>query len=184
MSNFLHNIASRRNAIGRTLDDKLLGLIGYFSDEKKEALGSRMWYTVTGGHVVCRLVKNSSGGDLIPGRSVKFAAGKDFTEISGYSGAGEVSDGIVDPYTSKTAVPDGKHFLIVISGRVVGAQVSTGTLTVGQLVKTAATGKLVAATAVTDAGFVGKVQVATTTSGDDAEIVMQLRESINVGNMQ
>lgn len=184
MSNFLHNILDRTNAVGRTLDDDLLGLIGMFPDEKKEAAGARGWYTVSGGHVVCRLVKNSSGGTLDPGKAVKYAAGKDFMEVSGYAGAGEVADGFVDPYVHQTSVAAGAHFLIVVAGRLVSAKSASETYSVGDLVKTGAAGVVTAAAAISDAGFCGKVQAATASNGDDVEIIIQLRESINLTNLQ
>lgn len=176
----LTSLISRRQQLGRTFDDSLLGQVFRFADEYKNS-GDRIWQAKSGGLVICRLVKNSSGGTLTPGKAVKFSASAPLKEISGYAGAGEVVDGFVDPYTAKTPVANGQHFLIVVGGRLLKAKSASETYTVGALVKSGASGVVTASAALTTAGFCGVVAAATTSAGADVEIIVTLRESINNG---
>lgn len=180
MSVFLSNLTTRLNPIDRTAGDRILGSVMAFPDEKKDG---RLYYRVSGMHVICRMVKNNSGGTLARGKMVKYKSTAIFREIGGLAGAGEVADGVVDPYGPAATIADGEHFLIVIAGRVVGLKSASETYSQGDLIKTGASGVCTASAAITTAGFCGKVEVATTSNGDDVEAILQLRESINLGNL-
>jgi len=174
------SLISRRNQLGRVFQESLLGQVFEFLDEFNNP-GDRLWQRKSGSPIFCRLVKNDSGGNLDPGKAVKFAAANPFTHISGYAGAGEIVDGFLDPFTSKTPVADGQFCLVVIGGRLLKAKSASETYAVGDLVKSGAAGVVTASAALTTAGFCGKVVTATTVAGDDVEIIITLRESINNG---
>ena len=78
--------------------------------------------TNSGSMIKCMLVKNNSGGILVPGYAGKFSVATDgFTgmhEITGVETAviGNVA-GMIDPFITGT-IPDGALFNVVISGAV------------------------------------------------------------------
>ena len=84
-------------------------------------------------------VKNSSGGALLPGSSVTFAAAGVGTVIDSAGGAGPIA-GFVDGLLPAAGVPDGRCFMILQWGRayVIGA----GALSAGDRIEAAASGKV------------------------------------------
>lgn len=70
---------------------------------------------LTGALVGVRLVKNDSGGVLSPRTCVAYKAGYYGLRIGAVSGAGEVANGVVDPYLTGT-VASGDHFLLFQTG--------------------------------------------------------------------
>ena len=180
MSSYLSTIMSRKNAVNRTSDDSLLGLVGHFTDAIQ---GRRLEEVKTGAHVICRLVKNSSSGTLAKGLSVQYLIGKELQEVDALSGAGTYCDGIVDPDSDLAVVPDTEHFLIVIGGICRGCVVGATTHAAGTAVKTGAAGILVAsAVDPTTAGYVGIVVNTTTVSGTAIDVLIDCRESVNATN--
>jgi hypothetical protein len=180
MSSYLSTIMSRRNANNRTSDDSLLGLIGHFPDVIE---GRRLAEVQSGAHVICRLVKNGSGGDLDIGKSVQYLVGSEMKEVDAYSGAGTYCDGIVDPDSGEATVADDEHFLVVIGGVARGCIVGATTHAAGTAVKTGAAGILVASSVdPTTAGYVGIVQTTTTVSGTAIDVLIDCRESVNATN--
>lgn len=104
-----------------------------------------------GRECMCRLVKNDSGGALLPGRGVQYKStgstnyGK---AVGGYSGAGERIDGIVDHTLPAAGVPDGKWFwMIVPKSPAYVVTDGANALSRGDLLKTAASGKFTKDTA-------------------------------------
>lgn len=69
-------------------------------------------------HRVCvRLVKNSAGIALTPGRLVRYKAGTNRTEVDGYTTttAAEIG-GVVDEWLPAAGVANGSYFYVVIHG--------------------------------------------------------------------
>jgi hypothetical protein len=79
--------------------------------------------------VVVKLVKNASGGTLLPGNIVKRLASGNMSYEVTKAGADEPACGIVDP-TLKSAVPNGAKFLAIIYGEtdvlMGGTQIAKG----------------------------------------------------------
>lgn len=76
---------------------------------------------LSGARVRCRLVKNSSGIALLPGRLAVFKAGTGFTEVDGYTTTtGKSPCAVVDEYLPPAGVPDGSYFWVVVDGPVSG----------------------------------------------------------------
>lgn len=69
--------------------------------------------------VRCRLVKNSSGFALLPGRLALFKAGTNRTEVAGYATT-TAADGksvvVVDEWLPAAGVADGDYFWVVVEG--------------------------------------------------------------------
>lgn len=69
------------------------------------------------GDVVCVLVRNVSGFNLLPGRLVKWAAGYRGKRVAGYANVDyEEVAGVVDEFWPSTGVPDGELFWLVVKG--------------------------------------------------------------------
>lgn len=129
--------------------------------------------------VTCRLVKNSAGAALTPRQVVKYSTTAWGTEVLTVAGAGEVADGVVDEYLPSAGVADGDYFWIVVKGYTELIQSTNSGISVGDFVKTAASGKVIedVATPITNAGF-GRAIETTTNSGD-----VTFRAFVNFENM-
>lgn len=72
-----------------------------------------------GGNNVCVLVRNDSGGALLPGIAVKWKAGKEGSAVDAFGGSGNVNShaaGFVDDHLPAAGVPDNDLFWIVVKG--------------------------------------------------------------------
>lgn len=61
-------------------------------------------------------VKNSSGGALLPGYSVKWAAGYHGTRTDNVTATGDKSAGFVDDHVPAAGVPDGYYYWLIVNG--------------------------------------------------------------------
>jgi len=133
----------------------------------------------SGREVLMRLVKNDSGGELLPGRGVAYkATGADnFGKVvGGYSGAGEKVDGVVDWTLPSAGVPDGKWFWMAVPrGPVYVVSDGASTLARGDILKTAASGKFTkdSATPATN-GKAGYCEDVSVTNVDGTNFWMEL----------
>ncbi|MAH50419.1 hypothetical protein CMI37_31650 [Candidatus Pacearchaeota archaeon] len=89
--------------------------------------------------VTCRLVKNSSGGALLPSVVVEYKAGAVFQEVDAAAGATAHPAGVVDEYLPAAGVPDGSWFWIVVHGPTKAIDSGSG-ITAEVPVATAASG--------------------------------------------
>lgn len=72
---------------------------------------------LSGNMVTIRLVKNSSGIALLPGRLGRFKAGTNYTEIDGYGfTTGDKPVAGIDEYLPAAGVPNGDYFFVVTKG--------------------------------------------------------------------
>jgi len=118
--------------------------------------------------VYCMVVKNNSGGALLPGYVVTFESGYWGSQVDAVAGAGAVGHGIVDEYLPAAGVPDGSYFYIVRRGPTECVQSTGVAQTQGALTKTAAAGKCVADAA--DPCVIGCFGSIITTSAATADI--------------
>jgi len=74
------------------------------------------------GPVVCRIVRNVSGGTLLPRRLVRWGTNYIGRRVAGYAYEGPsattigIPAGVVDDMLPDTGVPDGELFLIIVKG--------------------------------------------------------------------
>lgn len=88
-----------------------------FEDIDYSASTSGVRTRLTGHRVRCRLVKNSSGIALLPGRVAVFKAGTSQTEVDGMvATTGKSPAGVIDEYLPSAGVPDGSYFWLVMEG--------------------------------------------------------------------
>ena len=73
-------------------------------------------YKLTNELVVHRIVKNNSGGALLPSRVVKWEDGQIGKQVDGSPAANGIPAGIVDPFLPAAGVPNGSYFLLVVKG--------------------------------------------------------------------
>lgn len=124
---------------------ELRGKIYRRSDRNYAAAQPYPW--ITGGEFVCRLVKNNSGGALGPSLCVKYGTtdGDMNKNIGGLCGAGDVCHGITDPYLPSTGVPN-QYYFFIIEPRTQSPMKFTSdgstTLAPGDILVTAASGKV------------------------------------------
>lgn len=102
---------------GQSDDSSILGRQAgrkfYFDDYDYDNLPQRRSHHL----VCCRLVKNSSGINLEPGRLVTFKSGTNRTEVDGYADeTAEHSAVVVDEWLPSDGVPDGEYFYVAIHG--------------------------------------------------------------------
>lgn len=98
-----------------------LGAEWYYEDLDYSSSSTGITTRLTGHKVRCRLVKNSSGIALLPGRLAVFKSGTNMTEVDGYvATTGKSPCGVVDEYLPSAGVPDGSYFLLVLEGPVSG----------------------------------------------------------------
>lgn len=72
---------------------------------------------VTGGDMVCMLVRNAASFNLVPGRMVTWQSGYYKRRVDGYSRTtGAVVAGVVDPYLISTGVRQYDLFWLVVKG--------------------------------------------------------------------
>lgn len=72
---------------------------------------------LTGNMIRVRVVKNSSGIALLPGRLARFKAGTNYTEVDGYTyTTGDKPLCGVDEYLPSAGVANGDYFLAVVKG--------------------------------------------------------------------
>jgi hypothetical protein len=88
------------------------------------------------------IVMNDSGGTLTRCLNVRFKSGYYGQRIGAVAGAGEPSDGVVDHCIPSSGVPDGSCFLLVVAGPVRLISDGAATLSIHEVVKTAANGKV------------------------------------------
>ena len=94
-----------------------------------------------------RRVLNDSGGALLPKRVVQYKAAGWGTTIGGYAGATERGDGVVDEFLPAAGVADGAYFWMVVDGPTEFVSNGAGALAQGDVLVTAADGKVVEQTA-------------------------------------
>lgn len=71
----------------------------------------------SGRKVLCRLVKNSSGIALTPGRVVRFKVGTNRTEVDGYTRLdGQGDSAVMDEYLPSSGVINGDYCWVVVEG--------------------------------------------------------------------
>jgi hypothetical protein len=96
------------------------GMLAEFEDVDYSTSTSGVNLPLSGHRVTCRLVKNSSGIALLPGRLVRYKDGTNCGEVDGYP-VGPRTDstaGFVDEYLPSAGVADGSYFWIVVRGPV------------------------------------------------------------------
>lgn len=71
---------------------------------------------VDGRTTICKVVRNISGGALLPGRGVVFDTLKPGLGINAYAGSGERPDGFLDPWLPAAGVADDEYCLMVVAG--------------------------------------------------------------------
>lgn len=123
------------------------------------------------------LVKNSSGGTLAVGAMVKWKAGFAGTEIGAVAGADEQACGQVDPYLS-SVVANGATFWIIRSG--IGKVISSASITAGDSIGTAASGKVKTSDKSTVALLRGNVGIALETAGAGDVVIRAMLDCKNV----
>lgn len=85
-------------------------------------LGTERDFPYAGGNgskrmTTCRLVKNSSGITLLPGRIVRFKVGTNRTEVDGYTRLdGQGDSAVSDDQLSSTGVINGDYFWVIVEG--------------------------------------------------------------------
>jgi hypothetical protein len=140
--------------------DDVLGAEQIFTDNLTTA--TSVQNINSGNKVIAKIVRNVSGGTLVPGSVVTWAADGVGRTIGGTAGLNGIGAGVVDP-TLSSNVANGEAFLLFVYGPV--EVLSSVAISAGASVKTAASGKSVTNTftAVADhaAGF-GKQMVAAT----------------------
>lgn len=83
------------------------------------ATGTAMQTALNAGAIVGRVVRNTSGINLLPGRIAVYAAGYDRKRVDGYtSTTAQRGAGIVDPFLPSTGVPNGDLFVLIEEGTV------------------------------------------------------------------
>lgn len=93
------------------------GVESYFEDIDYSSTADSLTPRLSGHLVKCRLVKNSSGIALLPGRLAVFKAGTNQTEVDGYCATTGKSPVVgVDEYLPAAGVPDGSYFWVVVDG--------------------------------------------------------------------
>lgn len=89
----------------------LLGVRKTFRDENPTTGALLSNHTVD-----CICVKNTSGGAILPGTLVKFAAGAILTEVDGGAVAATLLMGVADEYLPAAGVPNNEVFWVVVNG--------------------------------------------------------------------
>lgn len=92
---------------------------------------------------ICMVVNNQSGGALLGARFVKSDVNGPRWRITGYAGATDVPDGVLDGNLVSTGVADNAWCLMVISGPAILTSDGTGTIAYGDNLTTAANGQVV-----------------------------------------
>lgn len=116
--------------------DDVLGAEQLFTDNLTSATSVQ---TINSGNkIVAKIVKNASGGTLVPGSVVKWSdPGR---TVGAVAGANEIGGGVVDP-TLTSNVADGEKFLLFVKGPV--QVLSSAAISAGASVRTASSGKSV-----------------------------------------
>ena len=101
------------SSIGRSLE--LEGTVVQFRDETKSGYGPKTLNS--GQYVSARLVRNSSGFALAPGRLVTWESGYRNRRVDGYAKVTSVEcAGVVDPLIPATGVADDDLFWVIFKG--------------------------------------------------------------------
>ena len=155
--------------------DSMLGGNYDFETIDRRAVANSGQQRLSAGMVTAKLVRNNSGGNLIPGYAGKLSTASDgvagVTEISGYATNINEPAFIIDPFVKESVIPDKALFYIILCGLVqfiAGAAISRG----GLIVPTTG-GKLITATPDTTGGIIegrwaalGRCTTATAADGD------------------
>lgn len=90
--------------------------------------------------VFMQVVKNNSGGALLPGQNVKYDVYG--LSVGGVAGSTEKADGVVDCFLPAAGVADQKYFLIVVYGPCKFISNGATTLALRDKLVTASSGKV------------------------------------------
>lgn len=132
-------------------DSELTHLLGTVVEFSNLDVSTRPATPVDARPVLAMLVKNASGGALLPNRLVKWVAASRGTQITGYSGVGESFAGAVDPFLPAAGVAANEAFWIILP-TLHGTPVKlvsdgSGAISAGDKLQTAGSGKVKARTA-------------------------------------
>lgn len=113
---------------------------------------------------VMAVVKNASGGALLPGTVVVFKSSAPGWEINGNAAVGTRGDGVVDPTLPAAGVANGDCFLMVVEGPTNFVSDGAGVLAFGNKLVVGATG--------------GRVKIQVAAPADETAVMVQVNSAV------